>query len=267
MKIVAWFIALCMVILGVGWWIQREKNIESSRTDELLQTWSEDNIANNVQDISETTSTTYPDTNIVVSEPNIEPTKVDITTPPSVSLEVPFYVQAPDNKRTLPWTETCEEASLVLAAYYIKWTQLTKDQFKKDMLSLIDVEKKLFNTYIDTNILQLEELYNAYYNDGTTKIIDNPTIQQIKEELAQWHIIVAPFAGRELNNPHFSGNGPRYHMLVIRWYDDTYFYTNDVGTVHGENFAYTYDIIIHAMHDLTDGDISDGAKRMLVISK
>ena len=135
------------------------------------------------------------------------------------------------------------------------------------MLALIEVEKKLFNNYIDNTIAELQQVYQSYYNHWTSKMIDNPTIDQIKEELSQGNIIVAPFAGRELQNPHFSGSGPRYHMLVIRWYDETYFYTNDVGTLHGENFAYTHDIIINAMHDLTSWDISQGAKRMLVIEK
>lgn len=180
----------------------------------------------------------------------------EATIPASINLDVPFHVQAPDNKRVLPRTETCEEASLTLAAYYIKGAALSKELFKQESLALIELEKKMFNTYIDTSIPQLEALYQAYFNDGTTKIIENPTIQQIKEELAQGHIIVAPFAGRELNNPHFSGNGPRYHMLVIKGYDSTSFYTNDVGTIHGENYTYPYDVIINAMHDLTDGDIS-----------
>ncbi len=265
MKIIVWFIALCIALLGVGRWLNQEKANEPDRTDELIQTWIGTNIYTDSTPVQILPQPTQEDTNIVVSNPVVEQAKPNI--PESIQLDVPFYVQAPDNKRVLPRTETCEEASLALAAYYIKWLALTKEQFKQEMLALIDVEKKLFSNYIDNNIVELQQVYDSYYNDGTSKIIENPTIEQIKEELAQWNIIVAPFAGRELNNPHFSGSGPRYHMLVIRWYDQTYFYTNDVGTLHGENFAYTHDIIINAMHDLTDGDISQWAKRMLVIAK
>ncbi len=262
MKIVMWFLWLCLALLGIGRWLNQEKATQPDRTDELTQQNNKTTQTTNMEILP---LPTEDSAKIIVSEPVVEKVKAPI--PPSIQLDVPFYVQAPDNKRVLPRTETCEEASLVLVAYYIKWLSLTKEQFKQEMLALIEVEKKLFNNYIDNNIAELEKVYQSYYNNGTTKIIDNPTISQIKEELAKGNIIVAPFAGRELKNPHFSGSGPRYHMLVIRWYDDLYFYTNDVGTLHGENFAYTHDIIINAMHDLTDGDISQWAKRMLVIAK
>jgi hypothetical protein len=39
-------------------------------------------------------------------------------------------------------------------------------------------------------------------------------------------------------------------MLVIRGYDEKYFYTNDVGTRLGENFPYAYAVIMDALHDL-----------------
>lgn len=265
MKIFVWFIALCIALLGIGRWLNQEQATQPDRTDELTQTEAKKDTNTQTAPMEILPLPTETNTDLIISTPVVEQVKPNI--PESIQLDVPFYVQAPDNKRVLPRTETCEEASLVLAAYYIKWLSLTKEQFKQEMLALIDVEKKLFNNYIDNTIAEIQQVYQSYYNDWTNKIIDNPTIEQIKEELAQWHIIVAPFAWRELKNPHFSGSGPRYHMLVIRWYDQTHFYTNDVGTLHGENFAYTHDIIIEAMHDLTDGDISQWAKRMLVIAK
>ncbi len=76
--------------------------------------------------------------------------------PASINLDLPFFVQAPDNDRGLPRAETCEEASLALAAYYIKSSYPSKDAFKKDLLDMIAMEKKLFGTYIDTDIIQLE---------------------------------------------------------------------------------------------------------------
>lgn len=45
-------------------------------------------------------------------------------------------------------------------------------------------------------------------------------------------------------------------MMVIRGYDETYFYTNDVGTRRGENFRYTHETIMDAMHDLNLADIN-----------
>lgn len=59
-------------------------------------------------------------------------------------------------------------------------------------------------------------------------------------------------------------------MLVIRGYDEKYFYTNDVGTRLGENFPYAYAVIMDALHDLVPegkGDIATGKKRILVLMK
>ncbi len=206
----------------------------------------------------------------VIDEPIIKEQTPVIkkTLPPSVTLGVPFYMQAPDNKRVLPWTEACSEANLVLAAYYMQNKKLTKDQFKQDVLTIVKVQKKFFDTYIEIPIAELQKTYDRFYpKAGKTKIIENPTIDQIKEELAQWNVIISPSAGKKLNNPYYLENAPRFHTLLIRWYDDKYFYANDVGISRGENFPYLQEVIMEANHDLVEGDISEWAKRMLVISK
>lgn len=199
------------------------------------------------------------DTRVVVAE----------NLPEEINLAIPFFAQAPDGDWALPWKEACEEASIVLAAYFLNGKKLTLAQFKEDVFAIVKLENQLFGDYIDTTIEQTAEVFEKFYGIGTTKIIDNPTIEQIKAELVQGHPIVAPFAGKKLGNSYFTSGWPRYHMLVIRWYDDTYFYTNDVGTKHGENFPYTYATIMDALHDLVregEWDISEGAKRILVLS-
>lgn len=188
--------------------------------------------------------------------------------PKSVNLHVPFYMQAPDNKRVLPWTEACSEANIVLAAYYIQDKILTKDEFKQQILMITKVQKKLFGTYIETPLEELKKTYDRFYpNIGHTKIIENPTILDIKKELAQWNIIISPSAGKKLDNKYYSDGGPRFHTLLIRGYDNKYFYTNDVGISRGEKFPYLKQTIIDANHDLVEGDITQWPKRMLVIEK
>ena len=204
----------------------------------------------------------------IQDEINAQPTTQNNDIPISKSLDITFYAQAPNGSWELPWKEACEEASIVLAAYYIQGKKLTKSQFISDVLALTKMENEMFGSYVDTTIAQTAELYNKFYGVGKTKIIDDPTIAQIKAELAQGNAIVAPFAGRKLGNSYFTSGGPRYHMLVIRWYDETYFYTNDVWTKHGENFPYSHAVIMDAMHDLipeSQWDITTGKKRILVI--
>ena len=204
----------------------------------------------------------------IQDEINAQPATQNNDIPISKSLDITFYAQAPNGSWELPWKEACEEASIVLAAYYIQGKKLTKSQFISDVLALTKMENEMFGSYVDTTIAQTAELYNKFYGVGKTKIIDDPTIAQIKAELAQGNAIVAPFAGRKLGNSYFTSGGPRYHMLVIRWYDETYFYTNDVWTKHGENFPYSHAVIMDAMHDLipeSQWDITTGKKRILVI--
>jgi hypothetical protein len=125
--------------------------------------------------------------------------EVDATDlPDEMNLAVPFYAQAPDEDRSLPRKEACEEASLVLAAHYLNGEKLTKAQFKEDVLALVDLQYELFGDYVDTNVAETAQLFEAFYGIGTTEIIDNPTIEQIKAELVQGHPIVAPFAGKKL---------------------------------------------------------------------
>lgn len=185
--------------------------------------------------------------------------------PSSVNHEVTFFPQAPDANRNLPRQEACEEASIALANYFIKGKSLNKDQMRTDILALVDRQMELFGDYLHTTVEQTKQLYEDFYG-WESYIIDNPSIDQVKSVLAQWHLIVAPFAWRKLGNPYYSGKWPIYHMMVLRWYDDTSIYTNDVGTSRGENYRYSYQRILDANHDRAN-DINQWAKRMLVITR
>ncbi len=123
---------------------------------------------------------------------------------------------------------------------------------------------------IDEDALRKEkkDTLVATDNKNAPEIIDNPTIEDLKRELAQWHPIIAPFAGKKLWNSFFTNGGPRYHMLVIVWYNDSFFITNDVGTSRWKDFAYSYNVIMDSLHDLVpewEWNIADWAKRVLVI--
>jgi len=190
--------------------------------------------------------------------------------PESINLDIPFYTQAPEGDRSLPWKEACEESSIILAAYFMNNESLWLTEFKQEVYNLVDLQNEMFGKYIDTSVAETKELFDAYYGIWRTQIIDNPTIEEMKYHLAQWHPIVAPFAWKLLGNSNFTNGWPRYHMLVIKGYDDEYFYTNDVWTKRGKDFPYTYDVIMNSLHDLVPvwaWDITNGAKRILVLTK
>ena len=75
----------------------------------------------------------------------------------------------------------------------------------------------------------------AVNNDPSKIAISNP--------------IIIPAAGRDLHNPFFSGAGPFYHMLVVIGYSDNGFITNDPGTKQGEQYWYSSDVLLNALHD------------------
>lgn len=185
--------------------------------------------------------------------------------PESINLDVPFFPQAPDADWSLPWKEACEEASITLAHYFFKSEPLTKEKFKEEVLNLVEWQKKNFGQYIDTDIEDTAEMLKEYYAHFNFEIIEDPTVEQIKERLAQGFPVVAPFAGRKLGNPFFSGQGPYYHMLVIKGYDSEHFITNDVGTRRGQDFNYTYETIMEAMTDWGTLDLDLGVKKVLVV--
>ena len=188
--------------------------------------------------------------------------------PASVNLWVPFYPQAPDGNRSLPRKEACEESSLIQSRYFLHGNELPKETFKQHILALVEQQKIDFNDYIDTSVAQTKLMYEKYFDGGEAIILEKPTIEQLKQYLASGYPIVAPFAGKKLGNTHYTSGGPRYHMLVVRGYDEHYFYTNDVGTRYGESFPYRHEVLMDALHDLIprgEGNITQWKKRVLVI--
>ncbi|MBU1682334.1 C39 family peptidase, partial [Patescibacteria group bacterium] len=184
-----------------------------------------------------------------------------------INLDVPFFSQAPDSDWGMPWQEACEEASVILAYYYTADLPLSKEKFKEEVYKLVDWEIENYGQYEHTNISQTAEMLVANYELSITdyELISNPSIEDLKNELAQGHAIIAPFAGRQLGNPFYSEEGPYYHMMVIKGYDEEHFITNDVGTKRGENFIYPYETLMSAMHEWHDEDINLGAKKVIVI--
>ena len=201
--------------------------------------------------------------------PTITPigSPIGSTTDPqsAINWNVQFFPQAPDADWGEPWQEACEEAASTLAYYYVSDKKLTKDQFKKDVKGLVAWQNKNFGDYKHTDISQTADMIKGYFKFSNFQILNNPTTEQMKQQLSQGNIIIAPFAGRQLKNPFYSGQGPLYHMMVIKGYDKTHFITNDVGTKRGHNFIYPYKTIMSAMHEWDDTDINKGRKRIIVL--
>lgn len=220
-----------------------------------------DNLWNN----SQNTDLQAPKEDSIESEEKKEDEQNDDLT--SKILPVPFWSQAPEKNREQPRQDACEEASIIQAAHYIKWVPLSPEKMKEEILKLVDIQNTLFWDYIDTTIEQTKELYLAYYwSWDYVSILDNPTREDMKNEIKKWRTIVTPLAWKLLKNKYYTDWGPRYHMLTVIGYDESWFITNDVWTRRGEKYHYPYERFMHAIHDFVPvGNILSWEKKVLVL--
>jgi hypothetical protein len=209
-----------------------------------------------------------------VATPRVTTSKKTPVTPPvatkslpaEVLLDVPFTVQAPFANWDALHQETCEEASLMMVRYFRQEKSFGSLQSIDDELkSLVAWETGRGYEY-DVTLKELSRIARDYYSMTSGRVIADPTVEDIKKELAEGRPVILPAAGRLLDNPNFTAGGPPYHMLVIRGYDANGFITNDPGTRRGEKFRYTFENVIDAMHDWTGNKatITSGAKAVLV---
>ena len=196
-------------------------------------------------------------------ETSKEAERAESALPESINLDGPFYPQAPDADWSMPWQEACEEASITLAYHYFSEEPLSKEQFKKDVLGLVDWQNEHVGSYEHSTVQQTTQMLEGYFGFTDYQIMNQPSIEELKRELARGHVLVAPFAGRMLKNPFYSGQGPYYHMLVIKGYDSENFITNDVGTRRGENFIYPHATLMGALHDYQE-PIEDAPASVIV---
>ncbi|MFH1405572.1 MAG: C39 family peptidase [Patescibacteria group bacterium] len=202
----------------------------------------------------------------VTSQPSATPEPESY--PDSYNLAVPFTPQAPFSNWEMPYQEACEEASVYMVHKFYEGADeglIEKLRADEDIKKIVEFENVLFGFYEDTTAEQIAMLVEQMYGYTRIQIIENPTVEQIKVQVASGRPVIVPAAGRMLKNPYFTGDGPLYHMLVIRGYTDTQFITNDPGTKHGEEYLYSFDRIMDAIHDWNDGDVENGKKVVIII--
>ncbi len=189
--------------------------------------------------------------------------------PVSINLGVPFTPQAPHGDWSLPYQEACEESSIYMVhAYYegVQEGRIDANIAQKGIDKIVEFENSFFGFYEDTTAQQTSALIESFYGYEKVKLIHNPSVDDIKLELAEGRPVIVPAAGRQLGNPFFTEPGPIYHMLVIRGYTaDGKFITNDPGTKRGEAFLYPFDVVMNAMHDWNGGEVQSGKKVVIVI--
>ena len=184
-------------------------------------------------------------------------------------LPVPFASQAPFGNWSHPWQEFCEEASIVMAAHYVRALPLTPQFADREMRLIQRYEQIVFGRYRDSPIEEVAAVLRNFYglNNVRTAVIASP--EEIKKELVAGRAVIVPTAGRLLKNPFFTPPGPVYHMFVVRGFDDGrgVFIVNDPGTRRGNGLEYNQSVLFAAIHDWNGGDVMRGEKRVMVVGR
>lgn len=188
--------------------------------------------------------------------------------PAEINLAVPFTVQAPHANWEAPYKEFCEEASVLMAIRYLQNQPIpSAEAADAALLEIKDFEESRFGYYEDTTAAQTAIVMREHFKRDDVVLVENPSVTDIKQALADGKLVIMPVAGQQLGNPYFRAPGPLYHMLVIKGYTTQgKFITNDPGTRRGADYIYEENVLMNAMHDWrTDGRVDQGRKVVLVV--
>ncbi len=215
-------------------------------------------------------SVTLQEQNNVLTD--VTPDEVELVEPDPIiefNLAIPWTPQAPHAVWDHRDQEACEEASIYMVDLYYQGVSsglVDPDTAGAAIQELVDKQMDMFGYFESTTAEQTAQLVETYYG-YSTELLQEPTIDQIKDEILAGHPVVVPMAGQVLANPYFTPPGPEYHMLVIKGFTEEGFITNDPGTRHGENWLYEYDHFMNSIHDYVADDILSGKKVVIVIQK
>lgn len=234
---------------------------ETVETTESHDSMPTEDVVSQVQEIFEAPSSLFD--SILPEKPTEESASA---LPNRIDHNVPFQAQAPYGDWDLPWQEACEEASVVMTKYYFNNDLLTKSVMRDEILQLVDWQNENNGDFEDTTVQETADMMLAVFGINST-VTQDVTIERMKQELANGHLILIPASGRGLGNPNFSGTDPFYHMLVVRGYNEKGFITNDPGTRNGAGYVYDYDTFMAAIHDWTGSreTIDSGPKMMAIV--
>ncbi len=191
---------------------------------------------------------------------------------------VPFVVQAPfGNWKDSNFQNACEEASMVMAMGWVKKEKtISPTEAQKRILAVINWENKNFGYSTDTNAVDMEKVFQQYFEYKNISVKENVTLEEIKTEIQKGRLVIVPAFGRALKNPNFTPPDPIAHMLTIIGYDPIAkkFTTNDPGTRKGEGYQYDETLLFDAIWEYPSGKTDPALptlgkmkKAMLSISK
>ncbi|MEI7740886.1 MAG: C39 family peptidase [bacterium] len=231
-----------------------------------LAFWKRQSFANKYEELTKPTPPAA--TEVTKEQVKERETAVKSGLPEKFNLDVPFIKQAPLGVWDATHEETCEEASVLTVHAYNQKLILTDSEVEVELLRLVEVQKKLFGFFEDTDVSKTIKFAKTAYEIKSSRVLENPTLEQIKYEIYAGRPVLMPADGKMLKNPNFRGGGPKYHLIVLRGWDKNGFFTNDPGTRKGENYYYVNKIIQESMHDWSEADqLATGPRRVFVLTE
>lgn len=194
-------------------------------------------------------------------------------------IDVKFYSQFPLDistwiKYNEPYQNFCEESSLLNWYYHLIWKEPNLKEYNQDLLKLKKIEDLIFDWwYKHTSIQDTLKLLIAF--QGTQKvfwkIVENPTIETIKEYITKWDLIIVPLYWKWLSNNLFLGWWPIYHNLLIKWYTEQNFITNEVWVSKWDWFMYKQSELMENIYNYDKSnypdDFTEWKKEILILYK
>jgi len=186
--------------------------------------------------------------------------------PASKNIDVPFTSQAPSGNWSEPWKNACEETSVYMVSSFYSDDPIKRAEAIKRIKEIIATKNEEFNVSADESLEKISELIKLLGLPFTTEIVRNPSIEDIKKQLANNQPIIAPVFAPAL---HYAEGGPDYHVMVITGYDDktNEFIVNDPAFKNGKGIRFNYDLFMKAIHDLNQKNYKAGEKALLFTKK
>lgn len=256
-KVYLFIVAILFAAAGVYYFNSRTPSVvnQNYKTNDASTTTGNGSLANKVQAPS--------------------PPPVAATSTPKQSnvlnLPIPFTPQAPTGNWDQLHNEACEEASAIMANAYLtgdKDVIMPPSQVETEINNLTVWQDQHFGYNLDTTAQETAQMIEGVYG-LQTKVLNDYTLQDIKDQINLHHVVILPVNGQVIGNPNYKQPGPIYHMLVVRGYTSTGLITNDSGTRRGENYPYTFETLHSAGADWdhNTNTIDQNKKVMIVVWK
>ncbi len=123
--------------------------------------------------------------------------------PTSVNHEIEFTSQVPYAIWDALHEEACEEAILVMIYAWFNNISLTQELAESEIKKLASWGRLNLGSPESSKAVEVAKMAKEVYNINA-RIIENPTIEDLKKEISNGNLVVAGMAGKLLNNPYYT---------------------------------------------------------------